>query len=235
MKTSRVLASIVGLAVVASTVVALVGFLPSREPTELKSQSRGRAGRTVAEATHRSPSVAAHRLKAGRTARLRKWLKQQQKFSTVASASAALSFELRMPDSSLATNAPGPASIYVTADSHVANRRAYVPFGIPEVDIQMWAEPTPEKPDYSALAATFRRDKEEGHFRANPVPFVLSVRGMDGIGTEPGFNDLGDTRTDRPGVVQWWEDGVQYTIHGTWGTGGTSVRELLVIAESMYE
>lgn len=166
---------------------------------------------------------------------MKSWLERQQRFSNSDQASEDLSFRLRLPDASLVTSTGAAPAVYVSNDEPKReDRRAYIAYGVPDVDIQMWAEPRPVKPDYRAMAEQMQEDKQAGRLKADTAPFTIEVKGLDGIATQPGYNLIGSDEQSRPGLVQWWDDGVQYTIHGTWGRGGTQVGQLLAIADSMY-
>lgn len=221
---------------VATAVIAIVGIgvwlqsdygRPSGEAAQAPVSTAGES-----RAAH-SPSRAAHRVAAiDQVESMRVWLQTQQAVASVAEANKRLSFNLRLPAAGVVASGAAPA-LFVAENGAGEGRAAYVAYGVPNKDVQMYAEPTPE-PAFAAMAEQMRADAAEGRLNSDSSPFATDVAGMVALAVEPGTTPAGDRDVARPGVLQWWDHGVRYTIHGTWGKNGLPVKRLREIAESMY-
>lgn len=154
-------------------------------------------------------------------------------FSTPEEANQELSFKLKYPK---LEKLGKPAGVYVSKFGVKEERDAYIYYGDAPLGIQIVAKKYPKKIDFAAWATEADKYKKEGVLKADSTPFLVKVNGYQGYAGEPGYNVVGDDKSPRPGYVSWQEDnGVVYTVYGTYGPNGTPVKELLEIANSLSE
>ncbi len=161
-----------------------------------------------------------------------RWASAQTKFATLPEAASALPFKLRVPSNSLAGT---PSAIYVSRDTPPQDRSACVVFGDPVESPLLYATPSAEHPDFHRSVRQDAQDHSTGVSAADTTSVIVAVEGMDARASGPGYNLIDGAKYDRPGFVTWWEGGVLYDLYGTRGAGGTPLRDLVAIAESMYE
>jgi hypothetical protein len=165
-----------------------------------------------------------------RRKRFASWARGQTPFDSAEEASGALAFHLRTPSAILTS----PTVVYVSKNSRIEERGAYLVFGDPVAGPVLLATPSKEAADFSKQVSEDRVNLASGTNTADRASQLLAVGGRAAIGNEPGYNLIGEDKVPRPGFVVWWDDGVSYELYGTSGIGGTPLADLLVIAESMY-
>lgn len=84
---------------------------------------------------------------------------------------------------------------------------------------------------YEATVETFKQLNAAATSDPQPLPFRIEIKGNEGFGNEPGFNNIRGQKLPRPGVIKWSEpNGITYDIYGD----GIRVKDLIGVAESMY-
>ncbi len=166
----------------------------------------------------------------------KEWVKNQEVFDGPADAAQELTFKLKLPK----TPALGkPSGIYVEKDEVKEDRVVTVHYGNPGAGIEgisVSANKFPEKIDFQSWVQQAESDKKNDILKANNTPFLVEVNGFQGWAWEPGYNVIGENKAPKYGFVQWQEDdGVVYNVTGTVGPDGTSVKELMEIANTMSE
>jgi len=139
-----------------------------------------------------------------------------------------LPFALKVPSETVAK----VQNIYVDRPGNPQDRRALILFDGGINGIQLTAVKESKQPDFEALVKSQIADMKAGILFNDMAPKVMDLDGTSAWTIEPGFNVIGEQKSPRPGVVEWWDNGVLYTIYGTRGPGGTKVSELLAIARS---
>lgn len=81
------------------------------------------------------------------------------------------------------------------------------------LEISIW--PEAQSPDFSSWEAPFH---------------AVKVKGISGVGTEPGVQKIEDEEQKYPGSITWWQNGLVINIYGDF-----PLAELLKVAESMPE
>lgn len=89
--------------------------------------------------------------------------------------------------------------------------------------------------DYDQTIKEFDQYKKAGIGKYDKIPQVITVNGITGWGSEPGYNIVDGLKYPRPGFVSWRDNGVEYIIYGTKGENGHSLQQLLKVANSIYE
>lgn len=90
------------------------------------------------------------------------------------------------------------------------------------------------KPDFKESVKQMKNEFAADYSKGNALPENIEINGLEGWGLEPGYNIIRGNQEPRPGFVEWYDNGLRYTIFGTYGEQGTSLHELLKIAKSMY-
>lgn len=142
-----------------------------------------------------------------------------------------ISFKLKSPKSKALGQ---PSGVYVTKGGDNDDRSAYIYYGDPTDGINIAANKLPEEIDFRKWIRQAEKDKKDGILKADNIPFLIEVNGHEGYAGEPGYNIVNENKEQRPGFVSWQEDdGVVYSVYGTYGPNGTSVKELLELARTM--
>lgn len=89
--------------------------------------------------------------------------------------------------------------------------------------------PCDPAPDYDNVIAERVNAVKEGLLK-EVVFKKVKVQGHDGMGAEPGVNELPGGSFPRPSSLDWYDGGVKILIMG----GEISLKDLQVVAESMY-
>jgi hypothetical protein len=89
------------------------------------------------------------------------------------------------------------------------------------------------KPDFKTWLEQETKDKSAGIFKGDKLPTIINFHGSDALAGEPGYNDVFGNKEPRPGVFSWWENGTIYELYGTPGENGTSLNDLINIANSL--
>jgi hypothetical protein len=69
----------------------------------------------------------------------------------------------------------------------------------------------------------------DGIISSTPELMKISINGIPGVGTSPGFTQYDNRKYPYPGSVGWWIDGLSITLY----SGTMSLEELLKIAETV--
>lgn len=240
------LAAAAGLLVVGAFVVRSVPANTSNHDTPRKAVAsvRGSIAKTpVARARSKggsAPSTAARMLFMGGPSRAR-WNSMNDLFLSADEASKRLGFDLKMPKS------PAVGKLYGIFVPKDARDEATIVYGDHDgptetetlhvhgqgitIDVQKLDHTYDPKPFHDAMVAA----KQRGDLKSNNVPFSIDVNGAPGSGWEPGYNLIRGEKLPKLGSLSWEDNGVLYTVSGTSGEDGTSVKELLEIARSISE
>lgn len=89
------------------------------------------------------------------------------------------------------------------------------------------------KPDFRSWMTQYIKLKNEGFWMNDKDPAIVTFHGTDAMAEEPGYNLVFGNKDPRPGVFSWWEDGTIYELYGIPGENGTSLDELIKIANSL--
>lgn len=166
-------------------------------------------------------------------ANFRRW-KKHAAVITKGNRSELLGFEFRLPKR--LGHFPDQPEILADLGAPKQNRAAYVFYeGEEPGGLRLEIEPASESPDYGRLVDQALADKAAGRLFSDQVPILVNIGGKTGWACPPGVNSQGSVENDRPGFVDWWDNGVTYTLYGRRGGNGTSMDELIGIAQSTYE
>lgn len=155
------------------------------------------------------------------------WLTKQESYSTEAEALQSLPFQARFPHSDVCGQ---PTGIYYSKNSD----QVTVFYGDRFDGIYLKARQWINTPDFQALVKESAENSKDGTLKADQTLELINVAGFSGMGVGSGYNIVFEEKTPRPGSVEWWDNGVLYTILGTGGENGTSLEDLIKMAESIY-
>lgn len=159
------------------------------------------------------------------------WAKNQYFFLSEAEASKMLPFKLKLPKSAFCGELKG---IYVSKETMPEERTVKVFYQDEVNGISLRATWLPKRPNYEE---NLKKDEElfkSGVYKSDKPFVAVRINGLQGFGVEPGYNLIEGEKIPRPGFISWWDHGVCYELYGTKGEKGTSLQQLLEIAESMY-
>ncbi len=157
-------------------------------------------------------------------------------FDSLEEASPELPFELHDP------KYPGlqgkSVTVLITSDERKEDRAVSIYYGDPVNPVLFVSASRALVKDpnafYDGLLEQYRTDKEKGYLKSDSLPRMINVKGHKGLGSQPGYNLIGNAREPRPGFVSFMADGVLYKVFGTTGENGTGLEELMNIAESLF-
>jgi hypothetical protein len=89
------------------------------------------------------------------------------------------------------------------------------------------------KLDFRSWMAQYIKLKNEGFWTNDKDPAIITFHGTDALAGEAGYNLVFGNKEPRPGFLTWWENGIVYELYGTPGENGTSLNELINIANSL--
>ena len=90
----------------------------------------------------------------------------------------------------------------------------------------------PAQPDFVGHVDELRAEIKSGIGKADKLPSLIDIDGIPAFAAEPGYNDIFGDKVPRPGVLEWWKDGVAYSLFGTRGPEGTSLEQLIVTTQA---
>lgn len=103
--------------------------------------------------------------------------------------------------------------VWVSGENDAPKERQIYLIYADGLEISIW--PEAQSPDFSSWEAPFH---------------AVKVKGISGVGTEPGVQKVEDEEQKYPGSVTWWQNGLVINIYGDF-----PLTELLKVAESMPE
>jgi hypothetical protein len=157
-----------------------------------------------------------------------KWADRQESFATKDAAKASLPYSIKLPTENIADI----HSIYITKDADPSNREIYVYYNGGVSGVHLYISKKPNKPDFQESVNHITADMKAGIAKNDVAPKIINLNGNDAWAIEPGNNIVDGIKYPRPGVLLWWDNGVLYDLYGTPGISGTSLSELIQIAES---
>lgn len=153
-------------------------------------------------------------------------------FPTAEEASRNLPFAFKIPDEKLTGK---PTRFYVSKNDNIKDRLLFVHYtsGVNGIVFSAILEPT--KPDFTEHVNRLTEEIHSGITFGDKVPKLIDINGLPAFAAEPGYNLIEGDKIPRFGIVEWWDNGVVYTIYGTRGPEGTSLEDLTEIARSVIE
>jgi len=137
-----------------------------------------------------------------------------------------LAFQFKLPSESLTGK---PTAYYVSKNDKYSNRSLLVHYanGINGLTLSAILDPT--QPDFAGHVNELREEINSGINYADKLPSLIDLDGIPAFAIEPGYNNIDGDKIPRPGVLDWWQDGVTYSLFGTRGPEGTSDRVRIMV------
>ncbi len=159
------------------------------------------------------------------------WKKEMEFYPSASEANKVLPFKLKLPKGEMTKDLKG---IYVARGNIPEELKVNVIYNdeINGIYLKVWVNPIP--PDNEQFVKAEEEYFKSGVSKADKTFKLIEVHGITGTGIEPGYNIIDGNKYPRPGSVAWWDNGVYYNLFGTTGENGTSLDQLLKIADSMY-
>jgi len=141
-----------------------------------------------------------------------------------------LPFQFRLPSELLTGK---PTAFYVSKEDKNRDRSLWVHYANGINGMTLSANMSLAQPDFAGHVDELRAEIKSGINRADKLPSLIDIEGIPAFAIEPGYNEIEGDNIPRPGVLQWWKDGVEYSLFGTRGPEGTSLEQLIEIAKSL--
>lgn len=141
-----------------------------------------------------------------------------------------LPFQFKMPDVTLTGR---PTAFYVTKNDNYYDRLLLIHYENGVNGIALSAIWDPAQPDFAGHVNELRAEITAGISHADKLPSLIDLDCSPAFAIEPGYNNIEGDNILRGGVVEWWNDGVTYSLFGTRGPKGTRLDELTAIARSL--
>jgi len=158
---------------------------------------------------------------------LKDWAKRQESFTNTEALRKAFPHTVKIPTTSSVFT-----QVYLTRGDSPENTEIHMFDANGATGIQLHIYQFDGKPKFQEWVNQEIKEKEEGIYKADKLPTIINFNGSDALAIEPGYNLVFNEKQPRPGVLSWWDNGIIYELYGTFGESGTSVDQLIQIANS---
>jgi len=155
------------------------------------------------------------------------WAKRQESFTNTEALRKAFPHTVKLPTTSGVFN-----QVYLSRGNSPKDTAIHMFDANGATGIQLHIFQSDTKPDFQAWVNQIIKEKEEGIDKADKLPTIINFNGSDALAIEPGYNLVFNEKQPRPGVLSWSDNGILYELYGTFGESGTSVDQLIQIANS---